>query len=622
MRHQDLGTMNAILDAALTYAARGWNVFPCHSVIDGRCTCGERDCDKPGKHPRTAHGFKDATTDASVIRAWWERWPEANVAIATGQCSGLAVLDVDDYAGGDDELRELERVHGALPDAPVSLTGGGGRQFLFERNGVPIVSRNGVVAPHIDVKADGGYIIAPPSSHLSGRRYAWDGAAHPDDVPLSPAPKFMESPPAPTAAAPATSGRIEPPRGTARHAALWNYANRWVTLGLGAAEVRTMAFHLADEWGVLAEGRANEVENIVTGALLKARVTEAIRELPHPAELYGPAFTPRRPEFDVAGLIRRKGLVLAWAAPGGLKTHAALTLCHEMLIHTDRGLFDQGRGNYLFGHPDLWINRRWNRTLWIATEECGDELRAQAEEIRNGLGRSALDGELRYLFASEAGGRITLDDLPELIERDGPWDAIVLDSLTGLRPKVVNGQTVRWDLDNDASNEQCLALRGLAAKHSVCFLILHHTGRDTTRYRGGVEWWASADTMFGFLPDNGRVKVDVEKVRGARKPGAFLLDPEWGAETFTLRYAAAATDAQLTPAAKTVLTWLQGRQQASQADVLTAKLGARSTVQRSIKALLSAGEIRDTGLKVNGSPVYAVVPEGARSDVGTPEDET
>jgi putative DNA primase/helicase len=257
-REELLGAMNESLDAALSYAARGWNVFPCHAVIEGRCTCGQPACDKPGKHPRTAHGFKDATTDASVIRAWWERWPEANVAIATGQCSRLAVLDVDDYAGGDDELRELERVHGALPDAPVSLTGGGGRQFLFERNGVAIVSRNGVVAPHIDVKADGGYIIAPPSSHLSGRRYAWDGAAHPDDVPLSPAPKFMESP-IPTAAKPALR----------RHSIVLRQTWRDRANGLPEDDVLRRALDSTEGRELIAEGREDEIRRMISGAFAK-----------------------------------------------------------------------------------------------------------------------------------------------------------------------------------------------------------------------------------------------------------------------------------------------------------------------------------------------------------------
>lgn len=71
---------NDLLDSALVYAARGWRVFPAHTVADGRCSCGEDDCASPGKHPRTQHGVKNATRKASQIRQWWTRWPDANVA--------------------------------------------------------------------------------------------------------------------------------------------------------------------------------------------------------------------------------------------------------------------------------------------------------------------------------------------------------------------------------------------------------------------------------------------------------------------------------------------------------------------------------------------------------------
>ena len=76
---------NRKLKSALRAARRGWFVFPLHGIRRGKCTCGKRDCDlNAGKHPRTAHGFKDATRDAAQIHAWWSRWPDANVGIVTG----------------------------------------------------------------------------------------------------------------------------------------------------------------------------------------------------------------------------------------------------------------------------------------------------------------------------------------------------------------------------------------------------------------------------------------------------------------------------------------------------------------------------------------------------------
>jgi hypothetical protein len=110
--------------AALRYARRGWPVFPLFEAIDGRCACGNRNCEDKGKHPRTPHGFKDAATEEKIIIAWWNRWPDANVGIATGRQSGLLVLDVDPD-NGEESLKKL--LGGSdLPKTQKVCTGGGG----------------------------------------------------------------------------------------------------------------------------------------------------------------------------------------------------------------------------------------------------------------------------------------------------------------------------------------------------------------------------------------------------------------------------------------------------------------------------------------------------------------
>ena len=149
---------NPRLLAALAYAKRGWRVFPCRPKT---------------KEPATTHGFKDATTDKATIIRWWRRMPAANVAIATGAVSGLVVLDVDPRNGGLRSLAELERVHGSLPETPRVSTGGDGEHYYFAAP-TDASLKSGVLAEGLDVKADGGYVIAPPSLHPSGRRYRWD----------------------------------------------------------------------------------------------------------------------------------------------------------------------------------------------------------------------------------------------------------------------------------------------------------------------------------------------------------------------------------------------------------------------------------------------------------------
>ena len=178
-----------ILLAALAYARRGWPVFPIHSARDGQCSCGHAGCSSIGKHPRTVHGLKDATTDELRIREWWSQWPDANVGIITGAKSGLVILDIDPRNGGDDSLADLERTQGLLPKTIESLTGGGGQHLFFQHPGGSIKSN--ALAEGIDIKADGGYVVAPPSSHRSGEPYRWEGAGHPDDVPLAALPGWL-----------------------------------------------------------------------------------------------------------------------------------------------------------------------------------------------------------------------------------------------------------------------------------------------------------------------------------------------------------------------------------------------------------------------------------------------
>src|SRR5215813_13125280 len=181
---------NLLRAAALAYAARGWPVFPCHGMQDERCTCGKPDCAHPGKHPLTRHGFQDATTDPRQIYQWWTDHPDANVAIATGACSGLIVLDLDQRRGGDVTLGDLEAQYGKLPETAVSFTGGG-THYFFRHLGEPIRSGTSVLGPGLDIKADGGYIIAPPSRHASGREYEWEVSSRPDHVPIAALPAWI-----------------------------------------------------------------------------------------------------------------------------------------------------------------------------------------------------------------------------------------------------------------------------------------------------------------------------------------------------------------------------------------------------------------------------------------------
>lgn len=194
---------SVLLAAALDLAGRGWRVAPGHGLsADGRCDCARPGCESPGKHPWVSAWQRQATTDPGTISGWWKRWPDAHPLLATGLASDLVVLDVDPRHGGDETLDALVRTHGALPETTEVLTGGGGRHLFFRHPGpafrVPN-SAGGVrpdgqvkgLGPGLDVRGDGGYVVAPPSGHVSGRHYEWEGSSHPDDVPPAPLPAWL-----------------------------------------------------------------------------------------------------------------------------------------------------------------------------------------------------------------------------------------------------------------------------------------------------------------------------------------------------------------------------------------------------------------------------------------------
>jgi hypothetical protein len=162
------------LQAALTYAARGWAVFPCHTIGPGGCSCHQPDCHSPGKHPTVARGLYTATTARADIRRWWHRNPDHNVAVRTGTESGLVVIDVDPDHGGTTSLRALIESHGQLPAGPRVRTGSGGRHIYFHHPGHDIRNSAGTqLGAGVDVRGDGGYVIAPPSRHRSLHSYQW-----------------------------------------------------------------------------------------------------------------------------------------------------------------------------------------------------------------------------------------------------------------------------------------------------------------------------------------------------------------------------------------------------------------------------------------------------------------
>jgi replicative DNA helicase len=158
---------------AHAYATKGWQSFPL----------------KPREKVPIVKWADVATCDTKMLNGWFDNYPDSNIGIACGKRSGIIAIDIDAAHGGFDSLTELIGQHGALPQTPTSKTGNGGEHILFKHPGVEIRNSAGKLGKGIDIRGDGGYIVAPPSVHPNGNVYEW--VIRPSEVELADMPEWM-----------------------------------------------------------------------------------------------------------------------------------------------------------------------------------------------------------------------------------------------------------------------------------------------------------------------------------------------------------------------------------------------------------------------------------------------
>ena len=168
------------LDYARIYVDNGWKVFVLSPGKMPLANCDE--CAQPGYHDTaeekeacecwTCHGFYAATDDLERIGAILDQYPGGMLAIRTGAVSNLVVIDVDPPEGLD-TLRRMQD-HGVIRETAAVRTGSGGGHLYYQHPGGKVLSGAGKAGPKVDVKADGGYVVAPPSVHpRTGQPYKW-----------------------------------------------------------------------------------------------------------------------------------------------------------------------------------------------------------------------------------------------------------------------------------------------------------------------------------------------------------------------------------------------------------------------------------------------------------------
>lgn len=167
----------------------GMKIFPVHNPDSSNphgCSCAKPDECHPAKHPRIRQWEQTATADKAQIAAWLNQWPQTNWATAPWPSGRLVVLDVDPRHGGQETLAQLIGRELTLDTLTVSTGGGGQHLYYRAPEGVTIRSSAGKLGPGLDVRAEGGYVLIPPSKHIGGGEYRWGKLC-----PITPLPDWL-----------------------------------------------------------------------------------------------------------------------------------------------------------------------------------------------------------------------------------------------------------------------------------------------------------------------------------------------------------------------------------------------------------------------------------------------
>lgn len=609
-----------LLRAALDYVERGWFVVPLHSPAKGGCSCGRSDCASPGKHPRTAHGLKDASREPAKVREWWQRWPDANIGVLTGPESGIIVLDVDGEPGLQ-TLIEFEGKGLRLPDTYSVTTGRGAHVYFQHPAGLDVRNSAGKIGAGLDIRGAGGYVVAAPSIHSSGARYQSDQPAEG----LAPVPQWLltliqEANGAESRQSVAVADTVAgEPIGKGKR------TNRLVSLA-GSMHKRGMT-PAAIEAALLAENAAK-----CFPPLPDAKVRAIAYDIPtrYPNTENGRKESPilkpdlirladvaaRRVDWLWGPFIPARMLSMISGDPGAGKSFIALAVCADL----SRGKLRDGR----IVEP--------GNSLYLSIENpIAETIRPRFDLLGGDASRFfVLKGTLFAEDGEEQRGAVTLADIPIL-------EAAIAE--TGARLIVIDpiqsylGSTV----DLHRSNETRPVLDGLsklAESHGCAVLLLRHLskqsgGKAIHRGLGSIDLSGAvrSELLAGSLPDNPEaralvhIKSNVGRIGGAL---GYSIDGEgrftWTGESqITASDLLAAPDAPEDRSARDdAIQWLSdllkdgGREQKEVRKLADGAGITYGTLRRAKDAL----RVRSYKATMSGPWLWAL-PEGAH---GSPED--
>jgi len=483
-----------ILKLANAYAQKGWQIFPV----------------KPHDKTPLVKWADVATTDLQTITGWWDTQPGANIGIACGARSGIIVLDVDPAHGGDESLAHLLAEHGELPITPLAHTGGGGRHYLFAHPGVEVRNSAGLLGPGLDIRGDGGYIVAPGSTHPNGNLYRWDTEYLPSKTPLAPMPEWMIQL-ARTKQTPKTE-HISPEGDNpvfiqgGRNQALTSLAGSMRRRGM--SEVSILAALLAenaakcfpplpdDEVKLIAKSvtrydpSAPPVVSMPTTAPVSA--TDALLDLSVSLDNPVSFLQTGISTFDSRlGGLPKKDLIIVAARPSIGKT----TLCWQMA----RNLAANGK-KVLFLSLEMSMIQLWRKAAFGAAEidyadfQNGKVSEATKEHLQQVIIPELIDRYHYNLFGYDE--RINLAGIAELIAEHKP-ELVVVDHLAYIAERHER-EVTRLGLITRG-------LKEIAKKNDTAIIAIHHLSRS-------IEGREKQEPRMSDLRESGNIEQDADVI--------------------------------------------------------------------------------------------------------------
>jgi hypothetical protein len=577
-------------DSAITYAKRGWPVFP---------------CDPASKRPHRVlapHGFRDATTDVAIVERTWATDESANIGIATGAAAGFFVIDIDPRHGGDDAWTQF--VSGRVIDTATVRTPSGGRHLYFQMPATVTVRNSaGMLAPGIDVRGEGGYVVAPCSRTMSGG-YAWE-----KEGPISVPPDWIVD----RLTNRWGGGNSPIPEGQ-RNATLTRLAG---AMRRRAADLESIEAALQEEnrrrcvpplpeREVSAIARSvNRYAPTIDSALPKEEVRAERVRLRTAADLVADAEAV--PPFIIPGYIARECITEITGAPkrAGKTTFVAYAV---------RAILD--------GAPFLGLPVAPGPVVWL-TEE-GPATFSQPLKLAGLLGRE----DLFYLSRHAVRGRPWPDVIEEVIEECLRVRAILL---------IIDTLPAFAQMHGDSENNAGDALRALeplkgAAACGLAVVVIRHErkggGAVGESGRGSSAFTGAVDICLALKRPEGKSRKSVRLLEGLSRfretPDALLVDLTDDG------YASLGTesDVALLEARRAILDFLPADEsQAMTLDQIVEQGAAselsRTTAQKALTDLARENWVRKVGKGRRGDPYrYHLVSAGTSplETGGIPED--